>query len=119
MSVPENGNLIWEKGLSSKEYKPWTEKCYETDNKGYNCGYWESCLQVSQDDLWCQKEFEVCSMCENSRCDSDPIDPPNPFPFLPKPPRPTEIKIMVAGDSISHGMENDFTWPYRLGKWCK
>ncbi|KAI0385008.1 hypothetical protein F5Y04DRAFT_203576 [Hypomontagnella monticulosa] len=26
-------------------------------------------------------------------------------------------KIMVAGDSISHGMESDWTWRYRLSQW--
>jgi hypothetical protein len=30
-----------------------------------------------------------------------------------------EAKFMVVGDSISHGMEDDWTWRYRLSEWCK
>jgi hypothetical protein len=26
--------------------------------------------------------------------------------------------FMVAGDSISHGMNDDWTWRYRLTEWC-
>lgn len=26
-------------------------------------------------------------------------------------------KIMVVGDSISHGMQDDWTWRYRLWSW--
>lgn len=29
------------------------------------------------------------------------------------------MKIMVVGDSISHGREGDFTWRYRLYQWLK
>ena len=29
------------------------------------------------------------------------------------------IKVMVVGDSISHGCEGDFTWRYRLWEWFK
>lgn len=29
----------------------------------------------------------------------------------------SEVKILVCGDSISQGSENDFTWRYRLWEW--
>jgi len=31
-------------------------------------------------------------------------------------PRP-KGKILIAGDSISHGMQDDWTWRYRLDRW--
>lgn len=31
----------------------------------------------------------------------------------------TTTRIMVAGDSISHGMDDDWTWRYRLEDWRK
>jgi hypothetical protein len=30
-----------------------------------------------------------------------------------------EARAMVVGDSISHGMEDDWTWRYRLSQWSK
>jgi hypothetical protein len=30
-----------------------------------------------------------------------------------------EARFMVVGDSISHGMEDDWTWRYRLSQWSK
>ena len=32
---------------------------------------------------------------------------------------PANPKIMVVGDSISHGMEGDWTWRWRIFAWCK
>lgn len=43
-------------------------------------------------------------------------DVPPPTPPPTPPPLPS-VKIMVAGDSISHGMENDWTWRWRLFAW--
>lgn len=48
-------------------------------------------------------------------CNQDPINPPNPFPYLPAKP----FKAMIVGDSISHGMNGDFTWRWRLFYWRK
>jgi hypothetical protein len=30
-----------------------------------------------------------------------------------------QAKFMVVVDSISHGMEDDWTWRYRLSQWCE
>lgn len=37
------------------------------------------------------------------------------LPTVPK----EKPRIMVLGDSISHGMHHDWTWRYRLWQWCK
>ena len=31
--------------------------------------------------------------------------------------RQGSIKVMIVGDSISHGTEGDYTWRYRLWQW--
>lgn len=31
----------------------------------------------------------------------------------------TPLKIMIAGDSITHGHEGDFTWRYRIWEWLR
>lgn len=33
--------------------------------------------------------------------------------------RPHKMKIMIAGDSMSHGVEGDHTWRYRLWEWLR
>jgi hypothetical protein len=53
-------------------------------------------------------------------CVWDTQSPPTEPPKDPEnPPKDKIIKMMIAGDSISHGMEGDWTWRYRLWKWCK
>lgn len=37
------------------------------------------------------------------------------FPTVPK----EKPRIMIVGDSISHGAHEDWTWRYRLWQWCK
>lgn len=35
---------------------------------------------------------------------------------------PTEtepLKVMIVGDSITHGHEGDFTWRYRIWEWFR
>ncbi|KAK4495120.1 hypothetical protein PRZ48_013447 [Zasmidium cellare] len=32
---------------------------------------------------------------------------------------PTPLKIMIVGDSITHGEEGDYTWRYRVWEWFK
>jgi lysophospholipase L1-like esterase len=36
-----------------------------------------------------------------------------------QPPRDAAIKVMVVGDSISHGHEGDWTWRYRIWEWFR
>jgi len=43
---------------------------------------------------------------------------PAPSPPPPPPPGPP-IKILVVGDSITHGYEGDYTWRYRLWQWLR
>ena len=42
-------------------------------------------------------------------------DVPDGFITVPS----EEASFMVVGDSISHGMQDDWTWRYRLSQWCK
>lgn len=56
--------------------------------------------------------------------DGSPGDPPAPPPVDPPttPPPPPPVpsrkgKMMIVGDSITHGQEGDFTWRYRLWQW--
>lgn len=61
-------------------------------------------------------DLELCGMkaeCDTPGLSNDNIDPPNPFPFY------NALKYMVVGDSISHGMEADWTWRYRVYEWRK
>ena len=43
------------------------------------------------------------------------------FTSSPPPPPPVKpsVSVMVVGDSISHGMEGDWTWRWRIFAWCK
>ncbi len=70
-----------------------------------------ACYKVSQFCARFANDFTAVSWC----CPEVPPPPPPP----PVPPKNKVIKIMVAGDSISHGMEGDWTWRYRLWAWCK
>jgi hypothetical protein len=90
----------------------------------FTCTEIETCLAIK--DMECP-EPPTCELCDFvAQCDSDPIDPPKTFPWLPKPepttppkPPPTKFKAMIVGDSITHGAEGDFTWRYRLWEWLK
>lgn len=57
------------------------------------------------------KKRDLCDYKDNC-WGLEKIDPPVPFPFMPK-------KIMVVGDSISHGADSDWTWRYRVWQWRK
>lgn len=89
-----NGALTdeWNTGASADEYD-----CYGAcdDKKG-------ACVKCTQYD------FSSDGGCQNT----DPADPPAPPPKQ-------KGKLMVVGDSISHGMEADWTWRWRLSAWCK
>ncbi|KAH8896067.1 hypothetical protein GQ53DRAFT_804167 [Thozetella sp. PMI_491] len=43
----------------------------------------------------------------------------DPAPPADTPPKDRVITFMVAGDSISHGMEADYTWRFRVWNWLK
>ncbi|KAI0392217.1 SGNH hydrolase [Xylariaceae sp. FL0594] len=53
-------------------------------------------------------------------CNGVPTNP-NPDPGNPggEQPAPGKRKFMIAGDSISHGAEDDWTWRYRLWQWLR
>lgn len=42
-----------------------------------------------------------------------PTPVPNPGKLGPNP------KVLIVGDSISHGQEGDFTWRFRISEWFK
>lgn len=42
-----------------------------------------------------------------------PTPVPDPVKLGPNP------KVLIVGDSISHGQEGDFTWRYRISEWFK
>ena len=101
---------------------------YDTHNKVYDCPI---CIPGNDlPDSQCPKctmtetvlkahtcsnvpgENELCDfrdICYDNGLPHDPenYDPIEPFPFKP-------FKVMIAGDSISHGAEDDYTWRYRL-----
>lgn len=86
-------------------------ECGGTDGQ-LKCLEIESCLQV--EDISCPADS--CETCDyHAFCNDDGIDPPDPFPYLPVKP----FRGMIVGDSISHGMEGDFTWRWRLFYWRK
>src|ERR1051325_8984064 len=41
------------------------------------------------------------------------------MPEMPQQQRQQAIKVMVVGDSISHGRQGDRTWRYRLWEWFR
>ncbi|GIJ91768.1 hypothetical protein Asppvi_010741 [Aspergillus pseudoviridinutans] len=51
-------------------------------------------------------------------CKTDGGDGYTVQPDPPKPPKPS-AKVMVVGDSISHGMEADWTWRWRIFAWLQ
>jgi len=68
----------------------------------------------------CSEWNYSCSINAWYRCITDycgPHDGPPPPP-PPPPPQPS-ARVMVVGDSISHGMEGDWTWRWRLYTWCE
>ena len=32
---------------------------------------------------------------------------------------PTPLRVMIVGDSITHGEEGDYTWRYRVWEWFR
>ncbi|KAB5554920.1 SGNH hydrolase-type esterase domain-containing protein [Coniochaeta sp. 2T2.1] len=49
---------------------------------------------------------------------SRPSPSPAPSPSASPSPQPIpQIKILIVGDSITHGAEGDYTWRYRLWEW--
>ncbi|KAK3180954.1 hypothetical protein K4F52_007768 [Lecanicillium sp. MT-2017a] len=57
-------------------------------------------------------------------CDVPPPSTTSIPPWNPTPvPEPNKLgpnpKILIVGDSISHGQEGDFTWRYRIWEWFK
>lgn len=42
-----------------------------------------------------------------------PTPVPDPIKLGPNP------KVLIVGDSITHGQEGDFTWRYRISEWFK
>ena len=107
--------MIWSKDLKLENKDTKNEDCGGTDNHTYKCLKVETCLQV--EDIECPPDS--CKLCDfGTYCDNENINPPNPFPYPPPPP-PEPFNAMIVGDSISHGMEGDFTWRWRLYYWRK
>jgi hypothetical protein len=80
-----------------------------------------TCVDAYDANDECQQVLYVCSIGVWYDCT---YDAPTPV-YIPPPANPnaptkdTTLKFMVAGDSISHGMEADWTWRFRLYAWCK
>ncbi|KAK3717415.1 hypothetical protein LTR37_005804 [Vermiconidia calcicola] len=51
--------------------------------------------------------------------EGSPGFPPDKEPSTPPPPPSNNMKVMVVGDSITHGQEGDFTWRYRIWQWFR
>lgn len=72
-----------------------------------------TCVQDNSDSLNCQDAiFWKRTAVSQLVCNWDAPSTPSPQPSGP-------FKFMVVGDSISHGMEADWTWRGRLYEWCK
>lgn len=109
----ENGGIVWSTELTSgptdsdlRDCQP----CHESPSGTTTCPKcwrFESALSVHTCDN--VKPRGLCDL--EASCDVKlPIDPPQPFPFTPK-------KVMVVGDSITHGADADWTWRYHMWKW--
>ncbi|RYO75172.1 hypothetical protein DL764_010566 [Monosporascus ibericus] len=111
-----DGQSIWRKELDVKKSDSNVFDC-GTEEVSLRCLEFETCLQVQ--DISCPEDS--CETCDyRTFCNQDPINPPNPFPYLPPPPPPPKpFKAMIVGDSITHGMEGDFTWRWRLFYWVQ
>ena len=44
---------------------------------------------------------------------------PYPSPRKPQPGTDGPIRVMITGNSISHGREGDYTWRYRIWEWLR
>lgn len=56
----------------------------------------------------------------NLDADGSPGEPPSndPPPSNPPPSSGTRKgRMLIVGDSITHGQDGDFTWRYRLWQW--
>ncbi|KAL2128216.1 hypothetical protein VTI74DRAFT_9507 [Chaetomium olivicolor] len=109
------------------------------DGKGYGCApgyvycvtdngdlayleYYQDGQSIWRKELKVEKGDDNMYDCGTEKhqgfCNKDETNPPNPFPYLPPPP-PKRFKAMLVGDSITHGMEGDFTWRWRLFAWLQ
>jgi hypothetical protein len=109
----ENGNIVWTTYLNQGPTKSETydcQPCHESQSGETTCAKcwrYETALSVHPCDN--VKPRGLCDL--KASCDTRlPIDPPYPFPFTPK-------KVMVVGDSISHGADADWTWRYHAWQW--
>jgi hypothetical protein len=114
----------------------------DTGNPLYDCDYsfsWEldgstfrftttspdgtrsgTCVDANEPNDQCQQVLYVCSIGVWYDCTYDAPTPVyTPPPVNPNAPSKDDtLTFMVAGDSISHGMEADWTWRFRLYAWC-
>ena len=63
---------------------------------------------------------KACVQAHNhgTYCDNEEVNPPDRLSYR-QTPSSEPFKAMIVGDSISHGMEGDFTWRWRLYSWRK
>ncbi|KAK9778008.1 putative Fibronectin type-III domain-containing protein [Seiridium cardinale] len=117
-SFYENEELAYTTDLTASDYEvSKDDSCLCTDNDDgtetcASCAIYEAVLTSTQpcDNLVQVETCDFKAFCETPGLSDGDFDPPNPFPYLP-------FTLMVVGDSISHGMEADWTWRYRLWEW--
>ncbi|KAL4864153.1 hypothetical protein BDV12DRAFT_201386 [Aspergillus spectabilis] len=72
----------------------------------------EDCLGLCSSGV--KDQFQSGGVCWGGDCAIPCLDDvPDDYIVLPN----EEARFMVVGDSISHGMEDDWTWRYRLSQW--
>ncbi|KAJ9133411.1 Fibronectin type III domain protein [Pleurostoma richardsiae] len=117
----ENNEVAWTIDLASYDFdSDVIEDCLCKDDgeeaSCLKCPMTESVLTSSQP---CTNAIqpELCDYkaeCGKTGLSDDPADMKGltPFPYL-------SSKLMIVGDSISHGTEYDWTWRYRLWQWLQ
>lgn len=104
-------------------YVTWTVDIPRLDDDGFQFYEYEVCLCENEDGSYPEvnrtyldmvgKRFPHCiDSCGNYHT-SDPTGPIH----LNDPPSGT--RIMIVGDSITHGHDGDFTWRYRIWEWFR
>ena len=115
----ENNEIAWTTQMTTYDIETGSVPdclCWETEDGEtcFDCPTHESVLTASQacDNLVQPELCDGKDQCHKDGLSDDPADIVNlhPFPYLP-------FKLMVVGDSISHGMESDWvssnadSWP--------